>query len=1051
MTADELLHKYFDVLAVEQLQPETCVLLNEFRVTVFSLDTEVRKAVWALREQEDCIALILLWLEFFFEAKQEGIYQEIQGDSLINELLMVCYDRFRPLAIHGYTPLPVTEEMVLMALNAFRPILYAGTGVFDILLLMLCILRGKTCLSEKIINVLESFCSSLIVMDDCNKEEAQKIKNTLYLFISQYRIVNKYFGFDPENRRLNTYSYRLLNNFREEAEGLSLTSTVLEKALELRSTKALLTLDYEDFHQLTILWTEFFFEVRMLESLEKKLLLSLNARVIPKSTLIIDCLLVALYKSKKALNELLLLELLCIFKPFSSCYNTVVFKSLINLMEWFKRENIFSLDLLQKTINFYEQYEALSCHSLKEESYLQIKSRLKVLIGLPKDDVPVALPFGTSVILPFDDKIGQRFSLYKLNYGELHSASWPALIAADIATMPLAQQHAWNILWAHAAKADGGSPKKTWLTHAKTLVKTVEDFNGKATQWLEFVLDDVKGNHVELSNAFSEANKVAIKGFIWLCSLTGSEVFASVLGGLVGFGYSKAYGVGARAPAVANAALYTLGLLGAQGVVQLSKLRSKVKFKAGLKLIEKSLAEAAARQGISQDDLEELSVPLFGLNAYSKQATFGQYHVIAHLQGSKNIQEQWSNSRDGSVLKKMPASVKQDYRSELKDWQKEITDIQDVLTGQIKRLEDSYLRKRQWHFSDWQARFIQHPLLSWLGKRLIWRFEHQGQIQHGLFLADSLVNAQQQPLTTIADDAVVTLWHPILSTVEEVQQWRTLLTAQQIVQPIKQAYREVYFITPAEIETGDYSNRFARHILKQHHFAALCKERGWGYRLQGNFDGHNHPCQGVPAWQIGVRLELDIPEGSLTTAAGLYQYITTAAVRFSHAGQSCALVDVPPIVFSEMMRDIDLFVGVTSIGTDAATDMYADNNHADYIDAFSKAELSARAIVRKDVLSNIISKLAIAPRCSFDNKHLIVKGDLRTYKIHLGSSNILMEPNDQYLCIVPSSKQKEASTEGLYLPFEGDHMLSVILSKALLLAADKKIKDEGIVSQIKRV
>ena len=31
-----------------------------------------------------------------------------------------------------------------------------------------------------------------------------------------------------------------------------------------------------------------------------------------------------------------------------------------------------------------------------------------------------------------------------------------------------------------------------------------------------------------------------------------------------------------------------------------------------------------------------------------------------------------------------------------------------------------------------------------------------------------------------------------------------------------------------------------------------------------------------------------------------------------------------------------------------------------------------------------------------------VRGDLRTYKIHLGSGNILMEPNDQYLCIVPS-------------------------------------------------
>jgi uncharacterized protein YukE len=406
----------------------------------------------------------------------------------------------------------------------------------------------------------------------------------------------------------------------------------------------------------------------------------------------------------------------------------------------------------------------------------------------------------------------------------------------------------------------------------------------------------------------------------------------------------------------------------------------------------------------------------------------------------------------------MPVSVKQDYRSEFKDWQKEITDIQDVLTGQIKRLEDSYLRKRQWRFSDWQARFIQHPLLSWLGKRLIWRFEHQGQIQHGLFLADSFVNSQQQPLTAIADDSVVTLWHPILSTVEEVQQWRTLLTAQQIVQPIKQAYREIYFITPAEIETGDHSNRFAHHIVKQHQFAALCKERSWVYSLQGSWDGHNSPAYDAKQWQIMASLGIDMADSldDNENSAGVYRYLKTAEVRFYKENtdwrtQYVPLIDIPAILFSEVMRDIDLFVGVTSVGTDAVTNTYADNAHAGYIDAFSKAELSARAIVRKEVLSNIISKLAIAPRCSFDNKHLIVKGDLRTYKIHLGSSNILMEPNDQYLCIVPSSKQKEASTEGLYLPFEGDHMLSVILSKALLLAADKKIRDAGIVSQIKRV
>ncbi|MEM7656347.1 MAG: hypothetical protein AAF399_09485, partial [Bacteroidota bacterium] len=68
---------------------------------------------------------------------------------------------------------------------------------------------------------------------------------------------------------------------------------------------------------------------------------------------------------------------------------------------------------------------------------------------------------------------------------------------------------------------------------------------------------------------------------------------------------------------------------------------------------------------------------------------------------------------------------------------------------------------------------------------------------------------------------------------------------------------------------------------------------------------------------------------------------------------------------------------------------------------------------------------------------------------HLGSTNILMEPNDQYLCIVPDRSKKDPS-QAVFLPFEGDKSLSVILSKAFLLAADDKIKDSTITSQIRR-
>ena len=57
-----------------------------------------------------------------------------------------------------------------------------------------------------------------------------------------------------------------------------------------------------------------------------------------------------------------------------------------------------------------------------------------------------------------------------------------------------------------------------------------------------------------------------------------------------------------------------------------------------------------------------------------------------------------------------------------------------------------------------------------------------------------------------------------------------------------------------------------------------------------------------------------------------------------------------------------------------------------------------------------------------------------------------MEPNDQYLCIVPN--RKIDNTNQLFLPFEGDQLLSIIVSKAFLLAEDHKIKDPVILEQL---
>ena len=98
-----------------------------------------------------------------------------------------------------------------------------------------------------------------------------------------------------------------------------------------------------------------------------------------------------------------------------------------------------------------------------------------------------------------------------------------------------------------------------------------------------------------------------------------------------------------------------------------------------------------------------------------------------------------------------------------------------------------------------------------------------------------------------------------------------------------------------------------------------------------------------------------------------------------------------------------------------------------------------------DLLNELLPQLAIGSCSHIDGKYLVVDGKRNTYRIHLGSSNIQILPENKYLCIV-TGRAKDTSVQ---LPFSGDNILSIILSKAFLLANDDKIKDQTILSQIR--
>ncbi|MBI3965040.1 MAG: DUF4132 domain-containing protein [Chloroflexi bacterium] len=639
---------------------------------------------------------------------------------------------------------------------------------------------------------------------------------------------------------------------------------------------------------------------------------------------------------------------------------------------------------------------------------------------------------------------------------------WGAAVRQVLRALTADERQRWLSVFGQASTLPGQTPSAAWLRRASERIETVgrAAFTEGVLQWLDLV-DSSRNARPEPHRAapqtsvesIGDHNAGILKGLVWFCTALSDDRVAPALGDTAIACFKKIPDVGARSTKAGNACIYALGALGTPAAVaQLHRLLQRVKYPSAQTLVGRALDEAAQRAGLTAEELAELSVPAYDLDNGVRRWELGGFVAELVIDGSVDVELRWQRA-DRSPLRSEPAAVKREHPAGLKELKRLTGELRKLLPAQRDRIERLLLAERSWPLADWRERYLDHPLLFAMARRLIWHFESADRVALGGWLDGRVVGVDDRPLDWI--DAAATrirLWHPIEADPATVLAWREWLERHEVVQPFKQAHREVYLLTDAEHETETYSNRFAAHVLRQHQFQALCQARGWRYRLQGGFDGHNTPTLSLPGWDLLAEYWVEGALDAGLTEAGICLYVTTDQVRFTRSnGQAIPLVDVPPLVFSEVMRDVDLFVGVGSIGADP---IWLDTGPAGlhgYWASFAFGDLSASARTRHAILERLVPRLKIAARSSLEGKYLVVRGDLRTYKIHLGSGNVLMEPGSQYLCVVPGRNgDKQAPHGRVFLPFEGDPTLSVILSKALLLADDRAIKDPTITRQIRR-
>jgi hypothetical protein len=249
--------------------------------------------------------------------------------------------------------------------------------------------------------------------------------------------------------------------------------------------------------------------------------------------------------------------------------------------------------------------------------------------------------------------------------------------------------------------------------------------------------------------------------------------------------------------------------------------------------------------------------------------------------------------------------------------------------------------------------------------------------------------------------------------------WQHECFTTERIQPFKQVFRELYVTTKNEICIGDetLSQRYSGHQVQRYQAFALLGQRGW------------------IAHEAGVAYRT-FPNEGITASVSLESVFTPAAVRelvmgevsFTQHGawKPLPLVSVPPRVFSEVMRDLDLVVSVACSGG-------------------LDPEATASTVEMRAALVRETCALLRLGNVSIKSAHALIEGTLGSYSVHLGSAVVHRQPGGA-LCIVPVHAQQRGR---LFLPFaDDDPKTAEVITKIVTLARDKEIKDPSILEQI---
>lgn len=388
--------------------------------------------------------------------------------------------------------------------------------------------------------------------------------------------------------------------------------------------------------------------------------------------------------------------------------------------------------------------------------------------------------------------------------------------------------------------------------------------------------------------------------------------------------------------------------------------------------------------------------------------------ISLRLRVNENGDAEIALEKNGKTVKSAPKSfAKNEYYLTLKSLEKA---LKEQKRRARESLERAMITSTQFGAEE-VVTILGNPVLKPMVSRLVW---NDGNVNGFLCeengtLTMKLLSGEEKVLKT----APLRVSHPHdLKASGEWAGYMRLLYEEKIIQPFKQVFREYYPITEDEKQERLVSRRYAGHQVQPKKTVALLKSRGWTVDYE----------EGLQKVYYKENLIVRMYAMADWFSPADIEAPTLETIRFfdRNSGEPVELDTVPPIVFSETMRDIDLVVSVAHVG---GVDPEASHSTVEMRIAIA-AELTALLKVQN---------------VSWIGAHAKIQGSLAAYSVHMGSGVVHAEGKGM-IAILPVHSQARGR---IFLPFaDEDPKTAEIMSKILLLAEDQKIKDPAILNQI---